>query len=150
MRAELLVGATPLPVAAGLQAWEFPAVEGEAEVERLLELVLALLTGSRAAVIRAEASPGGEEGTPSAWAELAADQWRLPEEEIDLGDLLDLLSGESWQLAGFDQQAPRAIPPLDLYEDLEEAALVLSASGADWVLDIWTDALPYRLMRRER
>ncbi len=148
MRAELLEGASPLPAGAGFQAWELPAVDSPAEAERLLELVLALLTDSRAAVIRAEASPGGPEGSPTAWVELAADQWRLPDEEIDLGDLLDLLSGESWQLAGFDANAPTALAPLDLYEDLDEAAAVLQSSGADWVLDVWTDALPYRLLRR--
>jgi hypothetical protein len=150
MRAELLQGASPLPAAPGFLAFELPAVLDSTEAERLLELVHALLSDSRAAVIRAEASPGGEEGSPAAWPELAADQWRLPDEEIDLGDLLDLLSGESWQLAGFDGPPPTALAPLDLYEDLDEAAGVLLASGAHWVLDVWTDALPYRLLLQQR
>lgn len=148
MRADLLVGATELHSGPVAQAWELPAVEGEQEADRLLELVLALLSESRSAVLRAEASPAGAEGLPGTWVELAPDQWRLPDDEIDLGDLLDLLSGESWQLVGFDHESPVAVAPIDLFEAVEEAPRVLHQAGAAWVVDVWTDALPYRILRR--
>lgn len=136
-RAEALLGKRLQRL--GWRREALPAVEDDETADAFQDRLIGLLSACAAATLRAEEAPAG-------FVELAPGQWALPAEDFDLSAMLDGLSGEAWQLVGFAEGAPRALPAMDLFEEPVEAAGALREVGGAFLLDVFTDELPMWLL----
>lgn len=111
-----------------------------------IELVFELLSSAGAAVLVCDDDPAGMEEAEGTWVEVAPGQYRLPEEEFDLGEVLDWLAEGNWTLVGFPEaKAVRELEPVDLFAEPEASVQALRAAGASWVLDVFQDDGEWRV-----
>ena len=126
--------------------WELQARRGRTGAAQRLELVLSLLNEAAAAVLVCEDDPAVLAGQPPGWVAIGEGAWRLPDEPLDLGELLDWLADGNWQLVGFVAASAVAAPGvLDLFGQPESALARLRAMEASWAVDVFHDDEPWRV-----
>jgi len=112
-----------------------------------MDLVFALLSSSATAVLVCEDDPAEMDEPEGTWAAVGPGAWRLPEEEFDLGSVLDWLSAGNWSLVGFaDAKSVREFEPIDLFAEPEASAAALRAVGATWAIDVFHDDAEWRVL----
>ena len=132
----------------GARVWQLPPARGATASARRVDLVLALLQQVRSALVLCDDAPGQDGELPGDWVEVAPGQWQVPDVPLDLGELLDWLSAGTWQMVGLPDELPTPLPQVDLFEDLEGSAAAMRATSATWLLDVFHDEQPWRLLLR--
>jgi len=128
------------------RVWELAARRGRAGAARRLDLVLGLLQAAEGAVLVCGDDPVADGGQPEGWAQLDEGVWALPDEPLDLGELLDWLADGNWLLVGFSDRARVCAPGvLDLFGQPDLALAQLRALGASWAVDVFHDDEPWRV-----
>ncbi len=134
----------PSPLGDALRAVPFNKKRPDAR----LELAFELLSSAGAAVLVCDDDPSEMDEAEGTWVEVAPGQYRLPEEEFDLGAVLDWLAEGNWTLVGFsDAKAVRELEPVDLFAAPEASVEALRAAGAVWALDVFHDDGEWRVAR---
>lgn len=128
---------------AAAAVWQLPPTRGPSAASRRVDLVLALLQASTAAVLVCDDHPQADGELPGTWESPAEGQWLLPDVPLDLGELLDWLCAGSWQLVGFAETGPQALPSLDLFGQLDDSVGALCKLGSAWALDVFHDDQPW-------
>ncbi len=142
----LLKDAVEVEAAGGWRVLALPPRPGPRGAVARVDLFLALLRQVGAASIIVDSHPTEDGQLPGEWAELAPGQWAMPDVPLDLGQVLEWLSGGNWQAVGFaEPDAVGQVDPIDLFGDPSGARGALDRSKAAWALDVFDDDGEWRL-----